>query len=488
MTEQPNWLSLPVEIWLHVLDLKLPLRDLAGLCLTCSQVLSITRPVLYHHLTLTAEKKLAPTSAVPNSAVLDTFSLLVRDPGLARSVRELTLDSRSRTESYVRNPGLIDVASLRNLTQLKRVTIIGNISRVAGRRDIDNFIQILHDLQLDELRLPAPGARPFIVALTPAQLAQLGNAKRIEFYGGTFDSNERLAPCVRTILAAARPSLTSLSLTARNGYLDVLFTLHFPLLRSLAIINTFDMGLACPLGFNAFLSTHHVMLQDLHLGYTDRRTLINPESFTPAAILFDTASGLHADFLPNLQVFRGHSMNVAMMARAGLRCLARLKTLTLGSALVHTDLKIALISDMLDAIETAGRLDTLRTLDFDLFQWDEKELDIPPNFVKRFAALCGSTLEVWRGLLPFAGLWPLDVFTEFPRLRVIYFPSDSSVLKLSGSPPDTDEESIGVDFVRRIAGTCNFEEVNIVSSMVREEEQCWKVCRSASGLAVRCLD
>ncbi|KAJ7756317.1 hypothetical protein B0H16DRAFT_1886064 [Mycena metata] len=297
----PDWLSLPVEIWLHILDLQ-RLRHLTRLCLTCSQLLAITRPVIYRHLYLSSETK----HQTPNALVDDTFALLARDLNLAQSVRELTLDSYSNSESYVRNPGLLHPDSLRNMTELKRVTLIGDVSRRAGREEMADFIQILHTLQLDELKIPAPGARAFLLALNPWQLVQLGNPKRIALYVGS-DRYELLLPRLSTIFTTAGPLITSLSVTAMQSHLNALFTLRFPALHSLEIANPFDLRqITCPPGFNSFLSAHHELLEELRLGYVDRRDTGSFEVADSAAIVFDQYSGLHPKFLPNLKVFRGH--------------------------------------------------------------------------------------------------------------------------------------------------------------------------------------
>jgi hypothetical protein len=223
------------------------------------------------------------------------------------------------------------------------------------------------------------------------------------------------------------------------------------------------------------------MLQDLHLSYS------SPRDDTKATILFDAASGLHADFLPNLQVFRGHSANIEMMARTRMRCLTRLQELTIGYISPSSDTAIDSIDRMLDAVEASGGLDALKTLDFDIFRWEEVERDFLPTFVKRLGALCGSTLEVWSGLLPFTGSWPLDVFASFPRLRVIDFPSDPGALRFYSLRRNT-EYALFEDHVRRIAGICHvLEEVNIISSRNREDE-CWKVYRPVSGLTVQRVD
>ncbi|KAF7373609.1 BHLH domain-containing protein [Mycena sanguinolenta] len=473
--QQPNWLSLPVEIWLRILSLEILLRDLAEFCLTCSGFLSITRPILYRYLTLTAEKR----DSTPNLAVTNTFALLARDPDLALTVRELTLDSHSKSQSYSRNPDLLNLPALRNLTQLKCVTLIGDISRLATRTTVAHFVEILHNLHLDTLRFPSPNVRPFILALNPAQLAQLANPRHLVLHAGQADHNALLVPQLNTILTTARTSLTSLSLTGRDVHLSVLFAVHFPLLRSLAIINLFDIQFSCPPGFNAFLSAHHETIQELHLGYTDRSN-----KRCPATILFDEASGLRPEFLPQLQVFRGHCSNLEMMASARMHCLGNLREVTTGSALQEPRLVIADIHRMLDALEAVGPLNALETLDCDVFQWRREEYDVIPTFVNRWAALCGPTLKVWRTLLPNQGSWPAELFTAFPHLRSIYFPRDIktlSLLDISHRAAVPDEE------VRKIAETCTaLEEVNIVSSLVDDEEDiCWKVYRSVLGLDVR---
>ncbi|KAJ7630068.1 hypothetical protein DFH06DRAFT_705767 [Mycena polygramma] len=477
----PDWLSLPVEIWFCILDL-IPLRDVATFCLTSSRVLSIARPPLYHNLTLVAEKQ-----SQPNPAVLDTFALLARDADLARHVQELTLDSCSKFESYYRNPDLMHIASLRNFTQMKRVTIIGDVSRRAGRATINTFINILHDLQLDELRFPAPGVRAFILPLSAPQLAQLGNAKCMTIYGGPVDHNDLLVPRLRTIITAAQPRLTSLSLTAGSLHLHlgVLRTLHFPHLRSLAIDTTSDTQMSCPDNFNAFLSAHHETLEALDLGYTDRHSpRANLGLSSPSAILFDAATGLSPDFLPNLEVFRGHCRNVTMMAHAGMRCFSCLRALTFGCATFNPEA----IKGMLDALEKVGRLGALKIVDFDLFQWDQTEREFVASFVQRFGALCGPTLDEWRGLLPFIGSWPLDVFGGFPRLRVIHFPKNVQVFNLGRVLPVPDERD-EANLVREIAATCStVEEVHFVVPLVEEQDVYWKVFRSALGLEFKCVD
>ncbi|KAJ7153429.1 hypothetical protein C8R43DRAFT_1001899 [Mycena crocata] len=487
-----DWLSFPVEIRLYILSLPISGRDLGNLCLTCSQLLSITRPILYRHLTLVAEK-----NRLPNPAGEITLSLLARDADLAQSVRELTLDSSSSSETYFRNPGLVHIASLKNLTQLKRITIMGDISRHAGTQTMSHFTQILHDLELDELRIPTPGARKFLLALKPEQLLQLANAKRIELYPG-FDYNDLLVPRLLTLLTAATRSLTSLSLTitslsANTPASHPLFSLRFPLLRSLALRTTGDSeNTPSPPGLTAFVSAHHQTLEDLHLGYTSDQTL--HMGYSLVALLLDDAAELHPDFLPNMQRFQGHCRNVELMARSRMRCLSKLRELVLGAVADGLDPTMATmeyISRMLDALEAAGPLAALKRLDFDLFQWKpNKQKNLVP-FVCRLAVLCGPTLEEWRGLLssPFT---VMDEFKHFPRIRVIHFPKHSTVLNPRMPIPDGDDwedgQSTFEERLHRLAAVCSaLEEVQIVGSTIDDPHSCWKVDRRTSGIALRCM-
>ncbi|KAJ7699346.1 hypothetical protein B0H17DRAFT_1049498 [Mycena rosella] len=479
--KMPHWLSLPVELWLHILSFQIRLRDLGELCLTCSQLLSITRPVLYHHLTLVAERHLHA-----NLAVADTFALLA-DDHLARSVRELTLDSRSTSEAYYRNPGLVHVSSLRNMTQLKRVTIMGDISRHAGTETIAQFIKILHDLHLDELRFPVHGVRGFILAIKPAQLVQLANPKRIECNVGV-DYNGLLASSFLTLLAAAPPSLTSLSLIAPKLYSDCpmhkFFALRFPHLRSLALVSTLDQGSSCPPGFTVFLSAHRTTLEDIHLGWNS----VTPTS-GPAALVLDDASALHPDFLPNLQTFRGDCRNVEMMARARMRCLSTLRDLAVGSAAQGDGATIADVRAMLGALEAAGHLPALRHLDFELFDWRTVERAFVPEFVRRLGALCGPTLEVWRGLLPFTAAWPMDAFAAFPRLRAIRLPQDSTSLRTVMALDQTYEATDVLQCLHSLARNCTELREVVVAARRRRDDVCWKIDRhSGLDIALRRVD
>jgi hypothetical protein len=61
------------------------------------------------------------------------------------------------------------------------ISLVG--SRYTPRAAIDNFIHILHNMQLEEMQLPTPGVRAFLLPLTPGQLAQLANPNALHFMG-----------------------------------------------------------------------------------------------------------------------------------------------------------------------------------------------------------------------------------------------------------------------------------------------------------------
>ncbi|KAJ7607331.1 hypothetical protein FB45DRAFT_948083 [Roridomyces roridus] len=477
MHNSPDWLGLPVEIWLHILAFR---SSLPELCRTCSQLLSLARPIMYSHLVVQAERLLRP-----NEFVADTFALLGENAELAASVRKLTLNAFSRREGYFINPGIIDIPSLWNMTRLKSVTIIGDISRQATRNQIAQFVQILHGLQLDELRFVAPGSRAFLLGLQPEQLTLLANAKVIECYMGV-DYNDLLAQRLLILLPAATTTLTSLSLTAQylckgEWALHPLFNLHFPSLRALSLQSTADSQIACPLKFAAFLSAHHMTLEDLHLGYTPNS---DTRAFAPSGLLFATEL-MNPDFLPKLRRFRGHCRNVEMMALARMKCLGTLEELCIGSGKNDPHTTIEDLTRMFDALDVLGPLSSLKHLDFDLFWWKEPEDAFVASFVRRVAGICGPGLEVWYGLLPYLGQWPIGLFEGFTRLRVIRLAVNSSALA-GDAPADRRVARVEQEVVvRELAGICPvLEEVRIGRRNV-----CWKVDRHRSlGVTVRLVD
>ncbi|KAK7014223.1 hypothetical protein R3P38DRAFT_3205879 [Favolaschia claudopus] len=98
------------------------------------------------------------------------------------------------------------------------------------------FIQILHDVELDELRFPSRGPKELISSLTVAQLTQLANAKHLTVGTGAPDVNNY--HILRTLLV---PSLASLSLAGRSYHLEELFRLHFPCLHFLELDDRWEV-------------------------------------------------------------------------------------------------------------------------------------------------------------------------------------------------------------------------------------------------------
>jgi hypothetical protein len=255
--------------------------------------------------------------------------------------------------------------------------------------------------------------------------------------------------------------------------MHALFALRFPSLRSLALTSVLDTGYSCPHGFIAFLTAHHTTIEDLHLGWNRVGSLS-----TGAALAFDSSDVLHPDFLPNLQVFRGDLRNVELMARARMRCLTTLRELTIGSTSRGAEPIVDDIRRMLGAIEATGRLDALQQLDFELFEWRDIDYDFWPEFVQRLGALCGPTLEVWRGLLPFGGSSPLDALAFFPRLQTIRFPHDSTVtaLTLALSLGQTYASTDVLKGVQSLAEICK-ELKEVIAEHEQAEDVCWKIDR-----------
>ncbi|KAJ7146421.1 hypothetical protein C8R44DRAFT_757390 [Mycena epipterygia] len=489
-----NWMSLPVETWLEISNIVRfsSVQDLADLCLTCSQLMSIARPILYCDVILSTIADLEP-----NLAALETFSLLARDPDLARSVRKLTLDAAAEELEYNDTPILVDIASLKNMTQLKTLTIIGEVFRHAGEAMKSEFIETLGGLPLEELSFPGPGG--CFYHFSEEQFAQIANLKSIECYS-EIDQNDYFGPRCLRLLSSSVSSLTSLSLSVMyiNDWSLQLFAMRFPLLRSLTV-DTWDEGMHCPEGFDSFLLAQHENLERLDMGYTPRNQI------NPAALVFNDGI-LHPDCLPNLRAFKGHCLNVETMVRAGMHSLANsLTKLTLGVGRI--DNPLVTINQMLDAIQTSrfhlGRLTALKELDFDFFYWQDEEHDAIPAFIRRWGEVCGPSLEVWNGLVPFVWTWSPEefagFFSAFSKLRVLWIANDSTVFGVFPRQEEDDgeeeeeenEEQVSdIDFpeyVRILAQNCgSLEEVWVTWGYVKS---CWKIERGPdTRLVVRCAD
>ncbi|KAJ6588345.1 hypothetical protein B0H19DRAFT_1098860 [Mycena capillaripes] len=480
-----SWTLLPVEIWLEISHFvrSSGLRNLANLSHTCSQLALIARPILYSDLTLnTVTQELER-----NLSAAHTFSLLARDVYLARSVRSLTLDGRAEAYEINETPILVHPASLRNMSQLRQLTIIG---RVFDKADEDlkmAFIQALCGLPLEGLSIPSPGGCFYM--FSEDQFGQIANLKSIKCYSD-IDEHVYFGPRCLLLVSNSPSSLTTLSLSAM--YMDAnwvlqLFALRFPLLESLTL-DTWEEGMHSPTGFHDFLLAHHHTLVHLDMHYTPRQTI----DF--AALVFDDNDLLPPQCLPHLRTFNGHCRNVTSMSKAGIHCLNNsLTKLTIGVGRV--DDARAEIDQMFDAVQT-GCLSALKELDFDVFQSQAEEREWITPFILRWGAICGPSLEIWRGLFPFAWSWSPEelasFFGAFSKLRVIWIANDSTVFGVFPRGEDGEQEKSRQlpakleDYVRNLAQKCcSLEEVWIKWAYIT----CWKIERGpGSRLAVRRAD
>ncbi|KAJ6631512.1 hypothetical protein B0H10DRAFT_498200 [Mycena sp. CBHHK59/15] len=468
------WITLPVEIWLRISNSLAP-RELANLCLACSQLLSIARPILYRDVTIRAE-----SDAEANWAAEDTFALLAQDEDLAQSVVDLTLNGQKEClEPEDEVPSLVHIEVVKNLKGLKRLTLIGPVFCEEDEETKDGFVEALHDLHIEELYIPPPGG--FVLGLSAEQLARITNLKSIDCYAD-IDETDDFAPLFVSLLSSSLSTLTALYMsggTHDNSLMLELFTLRFPLLRSLAL-DTWELEMHSPRGFSDFLLAHNHNLEHLDMEYSRE---------DDTALVFDE-SILIPDFLPALRQFRGHTRNIEMMANAGMVCLANLTTLSVGTGGMHR--RIDALNQMFNAIRTRmplGRLRSLKWLDFDLFRWKENDRNEVPTFIRRWAEICGLTLEIWRGLLPYVWSWSAeelgDLFNPFASLQVITIPQRSVSLGL-WNPTEAMPELKG--YVHTLAQKCDALQVVWIYDLGSAENQCWKIERVPnSGLLVRCV-
>ncbi|KAJ7359511.1 hypothetical protein DFH08DRAFT_952634 [Mycena albidolilacea] len=266
------------------------------------------------------------------------------------------------------------------------------------------------------------------------------------------------------------------------------FALRFPLLRSFTS-GTWDEGITSFPGFHDFILAHSETLEDLAMEYSSRQEV------NPTALVFGSDDSLPPTCLPNLRVFKGHCRNVESMARAKLQCSRSLADLTIGVGRIENPR--AEIERMLDEIGS-GRLRKclggLKELDFDFFASADEERDWIPLFIRRWGEICGSSLEVWHGFLPFVWSWGpdelADFFSSFAKLQVIWLAHDSRCFGVfpADSNPERVSPEVIASYVRSLAQRCPaLEEVWLL--IWGYETSCWKVeRRQGSPLSVRCAD
>ncbi|KAJ7170139.1 hypothetical protein C8R46DRAFT_224583 [Mycena filopes] len=472
-----NWMLLPVEIWVEIANL-LPLSDLADLGVTSSQVISITRPILYRDLTLNTI-----ADVEPNEAAADTFALLARDPELAKSVRVLTLDGGEEEDLDINDtPILVHVASLRNMSQLKSLRIIGHIFRYADEDMKADFIDALRTLPLEELSMPYGNG--CLEMFSEGQVGQIANLKHFECRA-EIDLHEYFKPRCLRLLANSASTLTSLSLSVM--YIDSewaleLFNLRFPLLQSLTF-GTWDEEMHCPEGLHAFLLAHNGSLEHLSMGYSARREV------NPTALVFSEDESLSEDdtlqphFLPNLESFKGHCKTVQAMAQARVHSLAGpLAKLTIGVCCIQNPKSD--IDEMLDAVQAMpSALSALKELDFDFFENDEGELEWIPAFIRRWGQICGPSLEIWRGLVPSVWSWSPEEFASFfeafAKMRVLFLANNSTIFGVFPKGDDGEEaqELLSIpefeEYLRQLAQKCP-----ALEEVILAHDSCWKIERN----------
>ncbi|KAJ6588655.1 hypothetical protein B0H19DRAFT_1248279 [Mycena capillaripes] len=165
------------------------------------------------------------------------------------------------------------------------------------------------------------------------------------------------------------------------------------------------------------------------------------------------------------------------MTKAGMHCLCNsLTKLTIGVGRV--DDARADIDQLLDALQTRC-LGALEELEFDFFRSHAEEREWITPFTLRRGEICGPSLEIWRGLFPFA--WSPEEFAGFfdalPKLGVIWIANDSTVFR--GFPREEDGEKSRqlpdlklMEYARNLAQKCcSLEKVWIQS----EDTSCWKL-------------
>lgn len=159
---QPNNLSLPPELWFHIVSLTRR-EDLPSLCLVSPSLLNPSRPALYHHLIIDATSGSAPQSLGA------TFTLLQADGGaLAKEVKKLEIvgpnDSRVRLINNTADQALKELIPLKVIACMTNLhaLCIRFLSHYSSRFGpefaalLTEYCQLLKEVELEHVDLQLP--------------------------------------------------------------------------------------------------------------------------------------------------------------------------------------------------------------------------------------------------------------------------------------------------------------------------------------------
>ncbi|KAJ7581953.1 hypothetical protein C8J56DRAFT_1168537 [Mycena floridula] len=409
----------PDEVWLHIACHLQQTKDLSTFSRTSTRFLPIARSLLYRKVRLSVvHGEWEPRSRYGP----DTLALLAREPSLARCTTELELANYPQTGT-AQFSGLVNPGALANMTNLRKLTLVGSVFIDAEEPIVDEWIAALrsvgpHVLVVNEERVGVPS-----LGLSSHKLRDFPQFRELEWgsVGDTLTAGS-VESLIQDMLSNTLATLEKLSLLFTMPdddpeLIEAFFRLRFPCLTSLTLghWNSYNYG-ALPGSFPRFINAHSLKLQYLDLQY---------EVDWRGAIFFDSAHVdiLNSDSLSNLTEFRGNARSLFNMAKVGLKCLKAIEKLTVGpgggfdpnddfDAMIHT------------LRRSGGHLSALKELNLNLSYWEDREKPSMIEAVHVFTSLSSETLEVWSGSLGDSVEWNAEelgeLFAPFKKLRVLH--------------------------------------------------------------------
>lgn len=252
--------------------------------------------------------------------------------------------------------------------------------------------------------------------------------------------------------------------------------MRFPLLRSLTLGTwEYETSTVEDHDFTDFILAHSATLESLDLGYSN---------YDEDAMTFESSSlsRLSPNSLPHLQSFKGNSQSLKIMAQARMKCLyTSLKCLSVGPGGV--DSPTYAVEDMLDALLARSQpssdqtplqpLGSLKDLNFDVSQWEEREREDTFEALRRLALCCSKSLEIWRCPLP-RSIGPIDaselgkLFGPFLKLQVVYISFDTM------PPSDANNDGRSMEYLQELAPLCpDLQEVCVIEESATPRKSTW---------------
>ncbi|KAK7029619.1 hypothetical protein VNI00_014317 [Paramarasmius palmivorus] len=462
-------LHLPVELWLRIVQYLLK-RDQASLCLTCARLLSITRPLLYRHVSL-APGAFREATVAQTQFALD---LLARDTDLAQNVLTFSLETYND-----RRPGSVvaNLVAMRNMKRLESLKLKGPVLYRLKGSEVERTTKSMRTVKKLEVSMPwGGGAFDADLEHGLRALGDFVDLEEVEWDEGYKFGNHgsdlgmyRLE-MLWDVLRYSRNTIHTLSLPfpLAYTYLQIHFfrNYRFPQLRRLTLGN---WAFGAQNDLNDFIVAHAGRLEYLALC---------GESTGEPGLRFDisTSALLTPKSFPYLRFFKGSPACITALANARVESLSELKTYT------FTFGQFQEISRMLNSLHQAHGFSGLKELNLEFSTCPN--VAVIRSLTRSLSQICGASLERWNcGMLKLSqrtAKWGpsnlSDIFVGFFSLIELRLGDGWLIGSQQYCPTESEVEA----YLLRLGSVC--PRLQDVHFEVEGRKCHWQILKTQSGL------